>query len=1004
MSDHGSHHSSRSSSQISHASSSSRKAKTMRTAPKRAGSKTSSTSIRQEDPSLTSFPSLSPEPDVKPPTSKRIDPPVGRTISQRAKQRKDTLAGLVNASPVVGKQNALFDDPPRSSFDIPGSLHLANDDHIERLIARTGAVKLIRQYAQDLAQRDAELSAVRVRADDRERELKRMLRDADIASSDIEKRLLHIEQGESVSEVGRDRAKTSLDGMMNEAMATELALSTTQSRNELGLPDVHTTSSPSKIRSTSKKQSLKDTIGASTVSSRTTSRTNSVISASSQDMDATLRPRQPSTNIGNTSSLQSIFQPPSQSSYFIGGQKSMRKPKAADEASVRSNQSSQSVSSWRQIFGGKGQQGRARASSLQQDTEEPESAVASLSKVKTNPQPMGTRPKPLNNAGNTIKTRPNGRRTPTATRLSTSPNHERKGSNASLPLTVELDSVLQPDSLPPTMISHNIPPNGVLTDRFGFIFDQRRRKRQGLQVPKHKRNRLSTAETIASFRSDDVSPPVDQMDRSSTPVSVDEDSGKKSWQDYLKPTSNTFAGRPKELLLHTPPANAVVTVNAVSATGISTPPRLAASSEHGLLPSMSVTEAQATNVTATSGGPHNEHEPSSTTDAGPSGLLLDQLNELHDTLQAERSARWNDFLRKVRAEKGTNADLDGEIIGLATLGRGNKSKYLHFKQLVLNGIPVSLRPKIWSEACGAYARRIPGYYDDLCNRADEGTVIDPEIASQIKADVSRTLRDNIYFTTGRTGIQRLEEVLRAYSLHNPSIGYCQGMNLIAASLLLICATPEDSFWLLVSIIDVILPSGYFSGSLITVRADAYVLRQYVDDLLPALATKLDELYVELEACVIHWLLSMYAGVLTGGEALYRIWDIVLTLHSTEALPNFNEGKTLGVDLSVLTTSSTPSTPITAVSPSHGDMADVEKHDGTSSPFLFQLALSLLYLNQDQILELETPSQVYTYLNHNCTSSAIPLNDLVMAAERLDAKVKLKDVLERRQAAIKMLGG
>ena len=977
----------------------------MLTAPKRAGSKTSTTSMRQEDPSLTSFPSLSPEPEVKPPTSKQLDPAVGRTVSQKAKQRKNTLAGLINASPALGKQDALFDDSPRSSLDIPGSLHLAKDDHIERLIARTGAVKLVRQYAQDLAQRDVELSAIRVRADNRERELKRMLREADIASSDIEKRLLHIEQAEGERNAGRDRSsKTSLDGMMNEAMATELALSPVQSRNEIGLPDGHTMSPPNKARSQSRKQSLKGTIGASTVSSRTTSRANSVTSASSQDMDATLRPRQPSTNVGKTSSLQNIFQPPSQSSYFIGGQKTMRKPKAADEASVRSNQSSQSVSSWRQIFGGKGQQGRARASSLQQDTDEPESAVASLSKVRTNPQPVGTRPKPLSTSGNTIKSRPTDRKTPTVTRLSTSPNHERKGSNASLPLTVELDSVLQADSLPPTMSSHNNPPNGVLTDRFGFIFDQRRRKRQSLQVPKHKKNRLSNTETIASFRSDDMPPPVDHMDRSSTPVSIDEDSSKKSWQDYLKPTGNAFVGRPKELLLHTPSANAVVTVNAVSATGTSTPPRLAVSGEHGLLPSMSVTEAHSTKVTATSEGPHNEHEQSSTADVGPSKMLLDQLNELHDTLQAERSARWNDFLRKVRAEKGINADLDGEIIGLATLGRGNKSKYLHFKQLVLNGIPVSLRPKIWSEACGAYARRIPGYYDDLCNRADEDIDIDPEIANQIKADVSRTLRDNIYFTTGRTGVQRLEEVLRAYSLHNPSIGYCQGMNLIAASLLLICATPEDCFWLLVSIIDVILPSGYFSGSLITVRADAYVLRQYVDDLLPTLATKLDDLGVELEACVIHWLLSMYAGVLTGGEALYRIWDIVLTLHSTEALPTFTDNKTtLGVDLSALTASA-PSTPVTAVSPTHPDASNMEKHDGTSSPFLFQLALSLLYLNQEQILDLETPSQVYTYLNHNCTSSAIPLNDLVMAAERLDAKVKLKDVLERRKAAIKMLGG
>jgi hypothetical protein len=166
-------------------------------------------------------------------------------------------------------------------------------------------------------------------------------------------------------------------------------------------------------------------------------------------------------------------------------------------------------------------------------------------------------------------------------------------------------------------------------------------------------------------------------------------------------------------------------------------------------------------------------------------LLLEQLTDLHDALQSERDARWNDFLRRVRAERANNLDrantpeadlLNGELIGIATLGRSKqtKNKYLHFKSLVLAGIPVSLRPKIWAECSGASALRNPGYYEDLVARSEEGTDIDPDIAAQIKADVRRTLTDNVFFRHG-PGVQRLEELLRAYSLHNPRIGYCQGM-------------------------------------------------------------------------------------------------------------------------------------------------------------------------------------------------------------------------------------
>ena len=158
----------RSSSQTSDTSSRSNKTKT-RTRVRKSPSDASSLASPKIDPSLTSFPSLLP--DAPPNTNERslIPKPVppNRTISQKAQDRKATLKGLTSASPPLTGRNALFDDSPRSSLDVPGALHLANDEHIERQIARTGAVKLVRRFAQDLALRDAEISALRVRADER---------------------------------------------------------------------------------------------------------------------------------------------------------------------------------------------------------------------------------------------------------------------------------------------------------------------------------------------------------------------------------------------------------------------------------------------------------------------------------------------------------------------------------------------------------------------------------------------------------------------------------------------------------------------------------------------------------------------------------------------------------------------------------------------------------------------------------------------------------------------
>lgn len=1020
----------RSSSQASRESSDSRRVKTLR-GPKKRGSRVGNSYEPPEDASLTSFPSLSPEPDENiPPIQTQTKPDVSqpaRTTSQRIKARKLTLAGLTSP-PALDRTNALFEDSPRSSLDIPGSLHLSNDEHIQRLIKRVGAVKLIRQYAQDLAQRDAEISTLRVRADERERELKKLLREADVSSADIEKRLLRLDRAvistsnTTDPDVANKRTSSlSIDSMISDAMADVRSTSPVEysprEGSTAGLPQP-----PSAMSRRLKSSASISQLSNENVLSRNLSRASSYASNGDKDEDheSTIRPRLPSANPTNVSGLQSIFQPPSNTtSYFIGGSnKNLKKAKAGDEVSVKSAQSGKSTTSWTRIFGSRNQTSRSRASSIDQPAAPKPDELSAPSSLKT--RTLAGR----SSAATSTSKRPQGQRSVTATRVNTSPNHSRKDSNASsLPPTVEMDQVIESSQLPPTMSNYNS--EGLLIDRFGFIYDKKR-KRQHVRASHNAKQKSSAAESLASFRSGDV-PAINDQKRPATPASIDEDLPKKSWQDYLLPTSTTSTRRPRELLAHSPSAGAVVTVNTADAEGTITPPRLrdtsvavSSTAQKALLKASSVSEAQQSTVTATSSDfSHDGDEEAN--EIGASKALLDQLTELHDNLQSERVLKWNDFLRRVRAERsvastersGNNAPeadlVNGELVGIATLGRSSKTKakYIHFKSLVLAGIPVSLRPKIWAESSGASSLRIPGYYEDLVARSQSDSEMEADIVTQIKADVKRTLRDNVFFRDpDAPGVQRLEELLRAYSLHNPRIGYCQGMNLITASLLLICATSEDCFWLLVVIIDYILPGGYFDQSLLVARADQVVLREYVVEVLPKLDAKLSELGVVLEACTFHWFLSLYTGVLTGGEALYRVWDVILCLNSSDSAPialqNKSAAATLGVEgylNSIQAT--TPTTPLTPGMDSEA-AAKPDEHDGTSSPFLFQLSLALLKLNEEAILALESPAQVYTYLNHNMTAHNITIDALVNASEMLRSRIKRSDVLDRRKKAVESL--
>lgn len=57
----------------------------------------------------------------------------------------------------------------------------------------------------------------------------------------------------------------------------------------------------------------------------------------------------------------------------------------------------------------------------------------------------------------------------------------------------------------------------------------------------------------------------------------------------------------------------------------------------------------------------------------------------------------------------------------------------------------------------------------------------------------------------------------ALQVRNKAIGYCQSMNFIVATLLLYCSE-EESFWTLCSLIEDVLPEGYYTETLSGLRA------------------------------------------------------------------------------------------------------------------------------------------------------------------------------------------
>eukprot|EP00958_Prasinococcus_capsulatus_P029269 scaffold7384_cov396-Prasinococcus_capsulatus_cf.AAC.4 len=68
-----------------------------------------------------------------------------------------------------------------------------------------------------------------------------------------------------------------------------------------------------------------------------------------------------------------------------------------------------------------------------------------------------------------------------------------------------------------------------------------------------------------------------------------------------------------------------------------------------------------------------------------------------------------------------------------------------------------------------------------------------QIATQVEKDVYRTLPEHPALSDERREV--LKQLLLTYAKHNPSVGYCQGINFVAG-LLLLFLDEEDAFWAL----------------------------------------------------------------------------------------------------------------------------------------------------------------------------------------------------------------
>ena len=223
------------------------------------------------------------------------------------------------------------------------------------------------------------------------------------------------------------------------------------------------------------------------------------------------------------------------------------------------------------------------------------------------------------------------------------------------------------------------------------------------------------------------------------------------------------------------------------------------------------------------------------------------------------------------------------------------------RSLVWRGIPHSIRQRAWlrllrdkmpSRDMSAYyslmldqVSRAYQQHDEQQRRQARGVSesFGPSAAgssvwlsfADIEKDVNRTL-PSLWLFRSADGVERLRRVLLAYCVHCPLVGYCQGLNFIAGSLLLVCEGDEvAAFSLLTAMVDA--RSGYYSKSMAACMVDTQVLTDLCGYFEPELCALLSGHGLSLSNFCSSWLICLFCNTPLNVYDTFRVWDVLHVL-------------------------------------------------------------------------------------------------------------------------------
>ncbi|KAM4039397.1 EVI5-like protein isoform 3-T3 [Anomaloglossus baeobatrachus] len=295
--------------------------------------------------------------------------------------------------------------------------------------------------------------------------------------------------------------------------------------------------------------------------------------------------------------------------------------------------------------------------------------------------------------------------------------------------------------------------------------------------------------------------------------------------------------------------------------------------------------------------------PSDTENLSPDELeLLSKLEEQNRLLEADSKS-----LRSVSGSCRTSVtspgpppldqdswELWGRIVTHWEEWTRRKEKLL--KELIRKGIPHHFRAIVWQMLCNATDMPVKKQYADLLKMSSPCEKL-------IRRDIARTYPEHDFFRgQDSLGQEGLFNVMKAYSLIDREVGYCQGSAFIVG-LLLMQMPEEEAFCVFVRLMQEYRLRELFKPSMAELGLCIYQLEYMLQDQLPELNLHFRSHCFHTSMYASSWFLTLFLTtfplpiatrvfdifIYEGLEVIFRVGMALLTVNQTELMQLDMEG-------------------------------------------------------------------------------------------------------------------